>query len=331
MSRKHFIDAVLGKDISRRTVFGTATSIVCQDLIDEVGTSFPKAHTDPEKMFELALAGHTILGLDNVMPLFSVCHEAAAMGCNVNWGNKNMMPESGKPIFKDADDIVIPAGLLKHPGCAVPLEALSLLRKELGDDAAVCGKVFGSWTQAYHYFGVENFLMMTVTEPDKTQQILDKLLPVTIAFANAQIEAGADCILIADHATSDLCSPLAYEQFLKPMHSKLSQELKCPTLLHICGDTKDRIKYITQTGLDCFHWDTKSGTSREIRELAGDDISLMGGISNYKLLRKTPDDIIAQAKEAVEAGINVIGPECAIPLQTPLGNLKAITAIRKRR
>ena len=171
--------------------------------------------------------------------------------------------------------------------------------------------------------------MMTVTEPDKTQQILDKLLPVTIAFANAQIEAREDCILIADHATSDLCSPRAYEQFLKPIHSRLARELKCPTLLHICGNTKDRIKYIIQTGLDCFHWDTKSGSSKEIRELAGDDISLIGGISNYKLLKETPGDIMAQAEEAAEAGINIIGPECAIPLQTPLENLKAITAIRK--
>lgn len=42
-------------------------------------------------MFRLALAGHTILGFDVVMPLFSVCHEAAAMGCGVNWGKIGLM------------------------------------------------------------------------------------------------------------------------------------------------------------------------------------------------------------------------------------------------
>ncbi len=326
MNRQTYLDAVLNRQPDC-AVFGTPTSIVCQDLMKEVGVTFPQGHTDPENMFQLALAGHTILGFDNVMPLFSVCHEAAAMGCNVNWGNENMMPESGKPIFKTSEDIVIPDNLLTSPGCSVPLKAISMLKKELADDAAVCGKVFGGWTQGYHYFGVEKFLMMTVAEPGHTQRILDKLLPVTIAFANAQIDAGADCILIADHATSDLCSPMAYEQFLKPMHSKLADEIDCPTLLHICGNTKDRIEYIAQTGIDCFHWDTKSGTSKEMKKLAGDTLSLNGGISNYKLLRETPDDIIAQVQKAKEAGMNIIGPECAIPLQTPLENLKTITNI----
>ncbi len=328
MSKKLFIDGVLGKDGAGHKPFGTPTSIVCRELMEKAGASFPEGHTDPEKMFELALAGHTILGLDVVMPLFSVCHEAEAMGCNVNWGDENMMPESGKPIFRSADDIVIPDDLLMRSGCAAPLKAISLLRKHLGEDAAVCGKVLGSWTQGYHYFGVENFLIMTSDDPDQVQRILDRLLPVTIAFANAQIEAGADCILVADHATSDLCSPAAYERFLKPMHSRLAQEIPAPTLLHICGDTGDRIGHIAQTGVDCFHWDTKTGSPGYVRKLAGEDLSLIGGVSNYTLLRETPDDVMAQVAGAIKAGINIVGPECAIPLLTPLVNLRAITSIR---
>lgn len=327
MSRKAFLNAVERNNTNEPTVFGTGTSIVCQELMDTVGVCFPDAHLDPEKMTALAIAGHTVLGFDVVMPLFSVCHEAAAMGCNVNWGGVDMMPESGKPIFKDVDDISIPTDLLQHPGCSVPLQAISLLKKRLGQDAAVCGKVLGSWTQAYHYFGIENFLMTSIDDPAKTQRILDRLMPVTIAFAHAQIDAGADCLLLADHATSDLCSPQAYEQYLKPMHQRLAREIKVPLILHICGNTRDRIAMIAQTGLACFHWDTKTGSSQEARELAGRKISLMGGISNYLLLRGAPEDISTAASEAVRADIDIIGPECAIPLSTPLANLKAIAAV----
>lgn len=327
MSRKLFLDAVCRKKKSGKPVLGTGTSIVCQDIMKEVGASFPEGHLDAEKMADLAMAGHTMLGFDVVMPLFSVCHEAAAMGCNVNWGGPDMMPESGKPIFKDVEDIRIPPDLLTQPGCAVPLKAISILKNRLNDDAAVCGKVFGSWTQAYHYFGVENFLMMTMDDPDKTNRILEKLLPVTIQFANAQIEAGADCLLLADHATSNLCSPKAYETFLKPMHARLQQEIDCPLILHICGDTSDRIGMIAETGLDCFHWDTSTGSSPQVRELAGDRLSLMGGISNYKLLRGSPEEIVADVEAAIKSDIDIIGPECAIPLTTPLENLKAITSI----
>jgi [methyl-Co(III) methanol-specific corrinoid protein]:coenzyme M methyltransferase len=38
----------------------------------------------------------------------------------------------------------------------------------------------------------------------------------------------------------------------------------------------------------------------------------------------TPDDVYKQVRYAVEAGIDIIAPECAIPLSTPMENLKAI-------
>jgi [methyl-Co(III) methanol-specific corrinoid protein]:coenzyme M methyltransferase len=42
------------------------------------------------------------------------------------------------------------------------------------------------------------------------------------------------------------------------------------------------------------------------------------------LYQGTPEDVHQQVRYAVEAGINIIGPECAIPLSTPIENLKAI-------
>ena len=327
MSKSLFLNAVARGNDSGQVVFGAGTSIVCRELMNEVGVHFPEAHLDAEKMAALAMAGHTVLGFDVVMPLFSVCHEAAAMGCNVNWGDVNAMPESGGPIFHDIDDIQIPNDLLKRPGCAVPLKAISLLKKRLGSDAAVCGKVFGSWTQSYHYFGIENFLIGTIDDPDNTRRILERLLPVTIAFANAQIESGADCILLADHATRDLCSPQAYETFLEPLHRHIADHLKIPVILHICGDTADRIGTIAETGLDCFHWDTKTGSPREVRTLAGDRLALMGGISNHTLLQAAPDQIAAEAIEAAKSDIDIVGPECAVPLATPLENLQAVSLI----
>jgi MtaA/CmuA family methyltransferase len=325
MSRSRFLAAIARVGRCQPPAYGTGTSIVCQDLMDRTGARFPEAHLDAEKMAALALAGHTVLGFDVVMPLFSVCHEAAAMGCNVRWGGPDAMPESGKPIFRDVDDIRIPPDLLSRPGCAVPLQAISLLKKRLGEAAAVCGKVFGSWTQAYHYFGVERFLMGALDDPDATQRIIDRLLPVTIRFAAAQAEAGADCILLADHATRDLCGPRLYQQYLVPIHRRLAEEIKVPVILHICGNTSDRIGMIATTGIACFHWDTRTGSPADVRRLAGPRLALMGGISNYKLLRATPDEIAADSAAAAEAGIDVIGPECAIPLETPLANLLAVT------
>jgi len=328
MNRQRFLQAITRQNAPGQPVFGTGTSIVCQELMTAAGSWFPEAHLDAGKMAALAIAGHTVLGLDVVMPLFSVSHEAAAMGCQVNWGGPAAMPECGKPICKGADDIRIPDDLLRRGGCTVPLAAIALLKKRLGDDAAVCGKVMGCWTQAYHYFGVENFLMGTLDDPAATRRILDRLLPVTLRFAQAQIDAGADCILLADHATRDLCSPAAYCEFVLPLHQRIAEEIKIPVILHICGHTADRIGMIARSGLGCFHWDTKTGRPHEVRALAGPRLALMGGVGNLTLLHGTVEDVAAQVESALIGDIDVIGPECAIPLATPLANLKAIAARR---
>ena len=328
MQKNLILDALHRHNSTGRVPLGSPTSIACQDLMQLTDAWFPQAHLDAEAMARLAIAGHTVLGLDNVMPLYGVCHEVGALGCNVDWGSPDAMPDSCKPIWQTSDDIRVPADFLTRPACKVPLDALGLLRKRLNGSAAVCGKVFGPWTLAYHLFGVENFLIGTMDNPDETRRILERLAPVTIAFAKAQVEAGADMITLADHATRDLCSPGAYEEFLLPMHTRLAAEIPAPVALHICGNTSDRIAMIAKTGLACFHWDTRSGRPEEVRKLAGDRLALVGGVNNYLLLKGTPEQVTEQVSDAAKNGIDIIGPECAIPLKTPLANLMAIAASR---
>ena len=126
------------------------------------------------------------------MPLFSVWHESAALGCEVEWGEIDRMPDCRAHLCKVGDDIRIPKDLLGHPACTVPLEAIRLLRKRLGDEVAIVGKVFGPWTLGYHVFGVEEFLINTLLEPDVVKRAMATLKEVTVAFGQAQIEAGAD-------------------------------------------------------------------------------------------------------------------------------------------
>jgi [methyl-Co(III) methanol-specific corrinoid protein]:coenzyme M methyltransferase len=62
-------------------------------------------------------------------------------------------------------------------------------------------------------------------------------------------------------------------------------------------------------------------------EKIGHLISLVGNVNNPQVLYQgTPEDVHRQVRYAIEAGINIIGPECAIPLSTPIENLKAIVA-----
>ncbi|OGV80364.1 MAG: hypothetical protein A3K19_31370 [Lentisphaerae bacterium RIFOXYB12_FULL_65_16] len=322
--RDVFLAAIRAQPTPRPAV-GSATSVVTTDLMQHVGVSFPDAHLDAEKMATLAAAGHTVLGFDNVMPLFSVWHESAALGCEVDWGDVSHMPAGRRPLRNTlSPDFAIPDDLPLRPPCAVPLKALRLLKQRLGNEVAVVGKIFGPWTLGYHVFGVEEFLIATLLDPAAVRDVMRRLMDVTVAFGNAQIEAGADALTLGDHCTRDLCSPEAYREFLLDLHAELHERLPCPLLLHICGDTADRIPFIRQTGIECFHFDSKVPTPTA-RELAGPRLALMGGTSNLDVIRSgTPESIAADVKAKIAAGINVIGPECAVPLDAPWRNLRTL-------
>ncbi len=304
-----------------RPATGTATSAVTVDLMEEVGVFFPEAHLDAEKMATLAAAGYERIGFDNVMPLFSVWQESSALGCNVDWGEVGRMPGCRDPLYRMGDEIRIPADLLDRPGCKVPLEALSLLRRRYGDEVAVVGKVFGPWTLGYHVFGVQEFLINTMLDPGAVKRAMASLKEVTVAFGNAQVEAGAHALCLGDHATRDLCSPNAYRDFLKEIHEELNARIKCPLILHICGDTSDRIGHIRETGVPCFHFDSKVPAATA-RDLAGERLSLMGGTSNLDVIQKgTPEQVIEDVNEKIRCRIDIIGPECAVPLDAPYANM----------
>jgi MtaA/CmuA family methyltransferase len=322
--RDIFLTKLTRGDAARPAV-GSATSIVTTDLMDKVGAWFPEANLNAETMATLAAAGYTELGFDNVMPLFGVWHESAALGCKVDWGTKGRMPDCRLRLYNNIEEkITIPPDFLKREPCAIPLKALELLKRRYGDDVAVVGKVFGPWTLGYHLFGVQEFLICALTEPDSVKRAMRSLIEVTVQFGNAQIEAGADALTLADHATRDLCGPEFYRDFLVEMHQELSQRLKCPLILHICGDTSDRIEYIRKTGVECFHYDSKVPAATA-RELAGDKLSLMGGTSNFAIVRNgNREDIVQDVKEKQANCIDIIGPECAVPLDAPCQNLKWI-------
>jgi len=324
----------LQRGVTPRAAAGSATSVVTSDLMEAAGVGFPAAHLEPEAMARLAAAGHTLLGFDNVMPLFSVWHESAALGCPVDWGDQGRMPD-GRAIYDSIDaPIEIRPDFLQHPGCTVPLRALRLLKQELGDQAAVVGKVFGPWTLAYHLFGVQVFLIATLDDPERVQAVLRQLMAVTIAFAEAQIACGADALTLADHCTRDLCSPLAYRDFLAELHRELRQRIPVPLILHICGDTSDRLPYIRETGLACFHYDSKVQTAK-VRALAGERLALMGGTSNLEVVLAdnsagSPAAIEADVRQKLDAGVDILGPECAVPLDAPWENLRVLAETTRR-
>ncbi|MDA1256625.1 MAG: MtaA/CmuA family methyltransferase [Chloroflexi bacterium] len=323
--RERVMNALAGLPVDRTPV-SNPTNVATVELMDLVDAPFPDACRDPELNARLAATGYTDLGFDSVQPYFTIIQESSALGCEMQWEQKDNWPtvRMTNPIWKGEADVKIPADFLEHRDTRSVTGAIEILKREFGDEVAIIGKSMGPWTLAYHVFGVETFLLMTIDDPAMTMRILDKLKEATVMYADAQIAAGADAVCVPDHATGDLVSGEYYKRFLQDIHTEMAERIDAPLILHICGRTLDRMPYIAQTGMAAFHFDSRNDPQEAMDAVDG-GIRLVGNINNPETLySKGPDDVRKEVYACLEAGVQMIAPECAIPLQTKLQNLLAI-------
>ncbi len=326
MTSRQRVLAALRREPVDRTPVCNPTSVATVELMDLVDAPFPDANRKPELMARLAATGYTELGFDTIMPVFSIIQESSAIGCKMQWEQKDNWPtvRMREPIYTKPEDIRFPDNWLNHPDTQCVIEAIRILRREYGNEVAIVGKTMGPWSLAYHSFGVEPFLLLSLDDPGKTKQVLDKLKEVTIQFGLAQFEAGADALTLPDHATGDLVSGEYYARYLRDMHIEFAERMPGPLILHICGRTVDRMEYIAQTGMAAFHYDSKNNPS-ESMGIMKERISLVGNINNPEtLFSKGPEAVRQEVYRNLDAGVQLVGPECAIPLQTTIENLKEI-------
>jgi MtaA/CmuA family methyltransferase len=184
--------------------------------------------------------------------------------------------------------------------------------------------VVGPWTLSYNTVGLQEFLIDTIDNPDLVRRRLEALKEVTVAFGIAQLRAGADVLCIADHTTGSLIRASMYRDYLPEIHKEIIARIGGPIVLHCCGPTLDRMEYFAQAGFDAYHFESANDAAKA-RAIVGDRMSLIGNVNNPDvLLRGTPEDVLAQARYAIQSGVEIVGPECAVPLRTPGANMRAI-------
>ena len=326
MTSRQRVMAALRREPVDRTPVCNPTSVATVELMDLADAPFPEACRKAESVARLAATGYTELGFDTIMPVYTIIQESSALGCKIQWEQKDNWPtvKMREPIWEKPEDIKIPSNLLTHSDTKCVLDAIRILRKEFGDEVAIIGKTMGPWSLGYHCFGVEQFLLMSLDDPGKTKLCLEKLKEATVQFGLAQIEAGADALTLPDHATGDLVSAEYYERYLRDLHIEFVERIPAPLILHICGRTVDRMDYIAQTGMAAFHYDSKNEPA-ESMGVVRSRISLVGNINNPEtLFSKGPEQVRKEVYKNLDASVQLVGPECAIPLQTAIENLKEI-------
>ena len=112
--KRRFLAALMGGPVDRIPV-GNVVSIVTVELMQMAGAWFPHTHMNAGDMARLAATGHNLLGYDTVMPVFSVTQEAAALGCEMDWGDPMMMPGVTSHPFAKTDDLLLSDDWMSAP------------------------------------------------------------------------------------------------------------------------------------------------------------------------------------------------------------------------
>jgi len=319
----------------RMPVFGANSTVTYQQM-EEAQAFWPRAHERGEDMAKLAMAAHTVLGFDAVRVPFSQTFEAEALGCRIKPGSaidgKEGIPGiDDPPPYKLDDTPEFPDDFLSRGHIPELLKAVKMIKEQLGEEAAIVAGIIGPFTITGSLLGTVPFLKATKKAPDKLVPFLELAERAGTTLGNALVDAGADIISCEDMTASPMMIiPKSYQQFELEYQRRQFDAISVPKILHICGQVDMIAEWMGQTGADMLSLEPKADL-RVAREKCGPDIILMGGVDVAEtLFMKDPETVKVECEGAIEKGIQILAPGCAVAPDTPTENLRAMVEVAKR-
>ena len=159
------------------------------------------------------------------------------------------------------------------------------------------------------------------------RELLEIIVEVEIAFARAQIEAGADIIGLGDSIASQVSPPM-YKEFALPYEQRIFEAIHQAggvTRLHICGDTSNIVPLMAESGADIIDLDWMADI-RRAAEILGEYPVLCGNFDPVQvMLQGAPEDVYQATQYCLQNGGPrlISGAGCEIPDRTPHENLRA--------
>lgn len=292
------------------------------DMMKFSGATWPKAHTDAKMMADLACAPYEVVGIEAARPQFDISLEAEVLGCKLDWNKPDRPPVTG-PAYKDPKDITWDDNFYKEGRAQVVLEAISIIRERYCGDLPIIPVITAPFTVAGHIMGVENLVMMTVTNPERAHQAIEAATEFCVEYGRRQVAAGAHALFPADpSASGDLISPETYREFVLPYHKKFARSVSAPKILHMCGHTESLLPDVRESGMDCFSFD--SPPAWYVRKVLGNKMTCLGSLDVIDLMPNgTPEQVYARTAQCIREGVDIVGTACDVSNGTPLANLEA--------
>jgi MtaA/CmuA family methyltransferase len=299
---------------------------------DQIGVPYGKYATEASIQAEGQLRVAEKFGAAQISAISDPGVEAHDLGAEVGFPEDNpAYVDESKALLLDKTRLANLKFVPPEDGRRMSnrLEAVRLMAEQAGNDLMVEGWVEGPCAEAADLRGINHLMMDFFDDTVFIEDLMDFITDQAIAFALAQIDAGADIIGVGD-AASSLIGPELYEKYSIPRTRRYVNAIhKAGGLvrLHICGVTEGLAASWKDMGFDMI--DIDYGNSlKAIREVLGPEDSVLAG--NLDPVREVRDGMPASIKEQLAvcheecAPMFIVGAGCEIPRDCPEENLLAM-------
>lgn len=209
------------------------------------------------------------------------------------------------------------------------LKCLRYIVHELGPETPVIQTVFSPLSQAKNLVGPEKLLVHLRKYPDAVHAGLKIITENVLRFTESVLETGISGIFYAvQHAQYGLLTETEYLTFGKEYDLQCLPPAQAGWLnmLHLHGQDV-MFDQVADLPFQIINWHDRE-TEPSLVE-AKDRFSgvMCGGLRRYEsVLLGTPDEIMAEARDAIEATDGtrfILGTGCVTPIMAPHGNLLA--------
>ncbi len=325
--RERILAMMDGKPVDRHPFM----PITMMFAADRIGKPYRRYVQDHHLLVEGQLCVAERFDCDYVSCISDPARESADCGAEVQWF------ENQPPALVEENSLFADKTALARQPVPDPLGggrmfdrvlAAALFRERVGGEKLIEGWIEGPCALAADLRGLNRLLTDFVDDPVFVADLMDFCVEVTLRFARAQIEAGADSIGIGDAAAS-LIGPGRYREFVWPREKKqidFIHRLGARVKLHICGRTRTLLPEMGRLGADMIDLDYPAPLS-EARAAMGPRQVLAGNINPVAVLRNGSVEQIRQALEECRraaAPAWIVNAGCEVVRDTPLAHFEAM-------
>jgi MtaA/CmuA family methyltransferase len=206
------------------------------------------------------------------------------------------------------------------------VSGVALMKQRAAGQVAVEGWVEGPCAEGADLRGINTLMLDFYDDPRFVRDLFELVTANAIAFARAQIDAGADLIGVGDAAAS-LVGPAIYGEFVLPCERRIVEAIHAAgsfVRLHICGNIADLLPAIATLGVDLLDLDSMVPVERA-RAATGPRQLLLGNLDPVRVVQ---DGTPTQVRAALAACHFAAGPRyvagagCELPRHSPPANVR---------